>query len=78
MTKRVKTRETLGAKIYKTLADNVNDLFHYGMNEDQLIELAKDENDPRPENCEGLAIVMGYNITTTTICRTKDAGYTKS
>lgn len=57
MAKRVKTRETLGAKIDETLADNVTDLFRNGMNEDQFIELTKDENTPRPENCEGLAIV---------------------
>lgn len=57
MSKRTKTRETLGDKIDETLAENVNDLFRNGMNEDQFVELTKDETNPRPENCEGLATV---------------------
>ena len=57
MSKRIKTRETLGDKIDETLAENVTDLFRNGMNEDQFGELTKDESNPRPENCEGLATV---------------------
>ena len=55
MSKKIKTRETLGDKIDETLAENVTDLFRNGMNEDQFGELTKDESNPRPENCEGLA-----------------------
>jgi hypothetical protein len=57
MSKKIKTRETLGDKIDETLAENVTDLFRNGMNEDQFGELTKDESNPRPENCEGLATV---------------------
>ena len=57
MSKRIKTRETLGDKIDETLAENVTDLFPNGMNDDQVGELTKDESNPRPENCEGLATV---------------------
>ena len=57
MSKRFKTREICGDKIDDTLAENVTDLFRNGMNEDQFLELTKDENNPRPENCEGLVQV---------------------
>ena len=57
MSKRIKTRETLGDKINEALAENVTDLFCNGMNEDQFGELTKDESNPRPENCVGLATV---------------------
>jgi hypothetical protein len=50
MSKKIKTRETLGDKIDETLAENVTDLFRNGMNEDQFGELTKDESNPRPEN----------------------------
>ena len=50
MSKRIKTRETLGDKIDETLAENVTDLFRNGMNEDQFGELTKDESNPHPEN----------------------------
>ena len=53
LSKRIKTRETLGDKIDETLAKNVTDLFGKGMNEDLFGELTKDESNPRPENCEG-------------------------
>ncbi|CAC5372743.1 unnamed protein product [Mytilus coruscus] len=79
MSKRIKARETLGAKIDETLADNVTELFRYDMNEDQFVQLTKDENTPRHETVKGLATgknkpaYMGYNITTSTICRDKSA-----
>ena len=57
MSKRIKTGETLGDKINEALAENVTDLFCNGMNEDQFGELTKDESNPRPENCVGLATV---------------------
>lgn len=57
ISKRIKTRETLGDTIDETLAENVTDLFRNGMNEDQFDELTKDKSNPRPENCEGLATV---------------------
>ena len=50
MSKRIKTRETLGDQIDETLAKHVTDLFRHGMNEDQFGELTKDESNPRPEN----------------------------
>lgn len=57
MTKRVKTRESFGPKIDETLAENLNELFRNGMNEDQFTEMVKDEITPRPENCLGLSTV---------------------
>lgn len=41
-------------KIDETLASNITDLFRNGMNEKQYSDLIKDENNARPENCEGL------------------------
>lgn len=52
MSKRIKTRETLGDTIDITLAENVTDLFRNGMNKDQFGELTKDESNLHPENCE--------------------------
>jgi hypothetical protein len=57
MSKRIKTRETLGDKIDETLAENVTDLFRNGMNEDHFGELTKDESNSCPGNCEGLTTV---------------------
>ena len=44
-------------KIDETLATNITDLFRNGMNEDQYSDMIKDENNARPENCEGLRVV---------------------
>ena len=74
MSKRITTRETIGDKIDETLAENVNDLFGNGMNEDQFGALSKEESNPRRENKQ---TNMGYNITTSSICRKKNADYTK-
>lgn len=57
MAKRYKTREVCSPPIDSVLAQNLNDLFRNGMNEDQFNELTKDEINPRPENCEGLVQV---------------------
>ena len=57
MAKRRKVLEVCDTKIDDTLAENINDLFRNGMNEDQYVELTKDENNARPENCEGLTVV---------------------
>ena len=57
MAKRRKVLEVCDAKIDDVLAENVNDLFRNGMNEEQYLELTKDENNARPENCEGLTVV---------------------
>ena len=57
MSKRCKVQEICDVKIDEVLANNVNELFRNGMNEEQYSELTKDENNARPENCEGLSIV---------------------
>lgn len=57
MSKRFKSREVCDVKIDETLATNITDLFRNGMNEDQYSDMIKDENNARPENCEGLKIV---------------------
>ncbi|CAG2254935.1 unnamed protein product [Mytilus edulis] len=57
MSKRCKVQELCDVKIDEVLANNVNELFRNGMNEEQYSELTKDENNARPENCEGLSIV---------------------
>lgn len=62
LSKRFKTVEVFGPKIDDTLAQNVTDLFRKGMNEEQFDSLIKDENSPRPENCEGLQTVRMNRI----------------
>jgi hypothetical protein len=57
MAKRCKVQEICDSKIDDVFAENITDLFKNGMNEDQYIELTKDENTARPKNCEGLAVV---------------------
>ncbi|CAG2196222.1 unnamed protein product [Mytilus edulis] len=57
MSKRCKVQELCDVKIDEVLANNVNELFRNGMNEEQYSDLTKDENNARPENCEGLSIV---------------------
>ncbi|CAG2199807.1 unnamed protein product [Mytilus edulis] len=57
MSKRCKVQEICDVKIDEVLANNVNELFRNGMNEEQYSDLTKDENNARPENCEGLSIV---------------------
>lgn len=57
MSKRFKSREICDVKIDETLASNITDLFRNGMNEDQYSDFIKDENNARPENCEGLKVV---------------------
>ncbi|VDI59943.1 Hypothetical predicted protein [Mytilus galloprovincialis] len=56
MSKRCKVQEICDVKIDEVLANNVNELFRNGMNEEQYSDLTKDENNARPENCEGLSI----------------------
>ena len=62
MAKRRKVLEVCDAKIDDVLAENVNDLFRNGMNEEQYLELTKDENNARPENCEGLTVVRANQL----------------
>lgn len=57
MSKRFKSREICDVKIDETLASNITDLFRNGMNEEQNSDLIKDENNARPDNCEGLEVV---------------------
>jgi hypothetical protein len=62
MSKRFKRREVCDLNIDETLAANITDLFRNGMNEDQYSDLIKDENNARPENCEGLKVVKTNQI----------------
>ncbi|XP_076079228.1 uncharacterized protein LOC143049500 [Mytilus galloprovincialis] len=57
MSKRCRVQEIYDDKIDEVLANNVNELFRNGMNEEQYSVLTKDENNARPENCEGLSVV---------------------
>jgi hypothetical protein len=59
MAKRCKVQEICDSTIDDVFAENITDLFRNSINEDQYIELTKDENTARPENCEGLAVILG-------------------
>ena len=54
---RSKIQEHLDVNIDETLAQNVTDLFRWGMKEDLYSEIIKDETNGRPANCEGLVTV---------------------
>ena len=54
MTKRFKSKEICSDKVDEVLAKNITDVFRNGMSEEQYVDLTKDENNSRPENCEGL------------------------
>jgi hypothetical protein len=57
LSKRFKTTEVCGSDIDPFLADNVNHLFRLGMEEDQYSAMIKDEENPRPGNCDSLVTV---------------------
>ncbi|KAH3749708.1 hypothetical protein DPMN_184214 [Dreissena polymorpha] len=57
MAKKIRPMETVDKDIDQTLADNINDLFHNGIDDDRYDELIKDEKLARPGNCEGLSVV---------------------
>ena len=58
MAKRFKSTETCDKAIDSVLADNITELFRNGMDEARYVDLTKDENTGRPENCEGLCVVQ--------------------
>ena len=62
LSKRFKSVEICGENIDETLAGHVTDLFRKGMDEAQYEQMVKDENIPRPENCEGLQLVRMNRI----------------
>ena len=57
MSKRFKIKEVCSDDVDQTLDENVTDLFHNGMNEEQYNELTKDDVNGRPDNCTGLTVV---------------------
>ena len=57
MSKRFKIKEAYSVDVDQTLAENVTDLFHNGMDDEQYNELTKDDVNGRPENCTGLTVV---------------------
>ena len=57
ITKRCKVEDNCDTKIDEVLATNVTDLFRNVMNDEQYTKLTKDDNDARPENCDGLTVV---------------------
>lgn len=57
MSKRSKGQEITGEDLEPCLASNLTELFQNGMDEEQYASLVKDENNPRPHNCEGLSTV---------------------
>ena len=57
MAKKFKSKEICGDKVDEVLAKNITDVFRNGMGDEQYTELTKDENNARPENCEGLVVV---------------------
>lgn len=56
MSKRFKNEEKCDVKVDETLAQNINELFLNGVQEDKYAELTN-ENNSRPENCAGLSVV---------------------
>ena len=57
MAKKFHAVEHVDKDVDSTLALNVNELFHKGIDANRYEELVKDENSTRPENCEGLTVV---------------------
>ena len=57
MAKKFRAVEHVDKDVDSTPALNVKELFHKGIDADRYKELMKDENDARPENCEGLTVV---------------------
>ena len=55
--KKFMSTEVCGNKINQDLADNVNYLFRNGIEEERYKDLIKDEENPRPENCDALIVV---------------------
>ena len=62
MSKRFKMQEHCDSSIDETLAENVNNLFRNGIEEDRYNELVKDEQNARPENCESLVVVKTNHL----------------
>lgn len=71
MRKKFKSREICDVKIDETLASSITDLFRNRMNEEQYSDLIKDENNARPENCEGLKVVKTNQLVWDNIHRSK-------
>ncbi|MES9884347.1 MAG: hypothetical protein ABW185_26165 [Sedimenticola sp.] len=57
LSKRFRSVEVCDDDIDSVLAETVTGLFRKGMDDDQYMELVKDETTPRPNNCEGLTVV---------------------
>ena len=57
MAKRARGLEVTGEDIEPCLAHNLNELFKEGMEEEQYQFMVKDDNIPRPGNCEALSTV---------------------
>ncbi|KAH3876592.1 hypothetical protein DPMN_000439 [Dreissena polymorpha] len=58
MAKRFKTVETCDTPIDSVLAENITELFRKGIDEERYNDLIKEENNVRPENCEGMCVVQ--------------------
>lgn len=56
MAKKFKPTDVCGNDIDEYLANNVTDLFRKGMHEELYEKTVKDENCPRPGNCDGLMV----------------------
>lgn len=56
LSKKFKSTDICSEDIDSVLADDVSDLFMKGMDEDLYEKTVKDENCPRPGNCEGLTV----------------------
>jgi len=57
LAKQLKTVEVCDKDIDPVLAANMNELFRKGMEEEQYVNMVKDDGNPRPSNCEGLVTV---------------------
>ena len=57
MAKRFKGKEVCDTAVDSSLAENINDVFMNGMDEEHYNTMIKDENISRPENCEALVTV---------------------
>lgn len=57
MSKRFKVTEKCDMNVDSVLAENVNELFVNGIEEEKYAEVVKDDAHMRPENCESLSVV---------------------
>ncbi|KAH3826702.1 hypothetical protein DPMN_128612 [Dreissena polymorpha] len=58
LSKKFRTVKTCDQDVDPVLANNVNELFRQGIEEEQYNQLTKDEDNARPSNCDGFFVVQ--------------------